>query len=135
MTSIDKILTPIVNKIKSWDDWAEIEKTVFDQQHWIKTPNEEKLTILPDLLLGGSIWHKQNNNYQNIILYSLYEKLSLMVFAKLEPDAHKNNLLHPEHYGVECANCLMWTRDHKFTRCPRCGGDLIWRPLNEHWDK
>lgn len=120
--------------IQNWDDWILIEQEFFNQTVLIPKSAEEWCHGLErsDIITPDNIvWQSTSIGYKNRDLYFLYEKARLYAFAKLEPDAAKENSTHPERYGQICNLCELWTRSHEPNVCAFCSNELLPFPLNE----
>lgn len=132
----EKNLLENLEKINSLDDWMEFEENFFSNNILIEKDNEEDSLCMnrEDKTIDGITWHATSCGYKNTDIYFLHEKLSFMVFAKLEPEAAAENAAHPERYGQICCHCEIWTRSHQPKVCPICNGELLPFPLNEDDD-
>lgn len=126
---IDKeMLANEKNKITTWDDWDKLEEKIFKVQTWEETDINtlEKDLERPIITLDGYEWEPTTNSY-NLppeILHK-YEKIRVEVFNKLEPEAAKENMSHPEIYAKWCVYCKRWSRKYPKDNCPKCGNELL----------
>ncbi len=120
-------------KISNWDEWEEFSDKYFD---WENTPTRSLEQMEIDLQreprqCKNQLWEPYARNYDiDPEIEILFDDLSDKIFAKLEPQAHKNNIEHPERYGWKCTHCRVFTRN-KTDRCAICGKRLLQLPLNE----
>lgn len=129
-----KKLKDEIEKITDWDRWYEIENEIFRIKDWEEADIDtiEKDLKRPPEIIGGYSWESTTTSYDiSPEIYHLHEKSRLEVFAKLEPEADKENKNHPKWYGKWCVYCRIWTREYPEKGCPKCGKELLPLPLNE----
>ncbi|TCO69389.1 hypothetical protein [Rhodovulum euryhalinum] len=120
-------------RLSHWDGWARFVETYFD---WTKAPERTVDQIEQDLqrppVAGhGHIWEPFAGNYDvPPALEILFGQLSEEIFARLEPEAHRENLAHPERFGRKCAACRVFTRTEA-RNCAFCGAPLLRMPLSD----
>lgn len=132
MSTDENALLDKISSLNSWEEWYDFEKKFFNESMLIRKSHEELERSLnrKDRTIDGIDWHAAGCNYTNLHLYFLYEKMLLLVFAKLEPEAAANNAEHPEWYGKVCYHCEIWTESHDLEICPICSGELLPLPLD-----
>ncbi len=126
-------LETIVSRVNSWDDWVNVEKDVFRLDEWKRTPIDELEADddRPDIDFGGVMWTPFLSMYDvDADLVDAYENTRQMVFEKLDPAGHSENLAHPESYGRKCNSCKVWTRISDRVNCPFCERKLMPFVLN-----
>lgn len=123
-----------IEKISDWEDWDKIASEIFRVDEWEETDIdivEEDLERLP-IIINESEWISTTNSYDiSPEIFHLYEKIRWQVFAKLEPDADKDNKSHPELYGKWCVYCKVWAREFPQNDCPICGNELLPIAIND----
>lgn len=124
----------LFDAVANWEDWYAIEKEIFTFHEWPQYDNNkiDEMLSRESFKSKGILWEATCTHYDvERELEFKYEKLRNLVFDKLEPEAAKENDLHPEWYGKMCVICSIWTRDFSTESCAICGHELILFPLNE----
>jgi len=119
--------------ISNWDEWEEFSEKHFD---WENAPSRSLEQMETDLRrkprqCKNWLWEPYAGNYDiDPEIEILFDVLRDEIFAKLEPQAHKNNGEHPELFGWKCTHCRIFTRE-KIDKCAYCNRTLLPMPLNE----
>lgn len=123
----------MISKITTWEEWDRIEEDIFRISSWeVNTKSiESDLERLPEMI-DGYEWEPTTLSYDiSPEIYHLHKQSRMEVFAKLEPEAHRENQSHPERYCKLCVYCRRWSRKYPKDKCPNCGNELLPLPLNE----
>lgn len=116
-----------LSRITTWEEWHDLEKSLFRSGEWKEADIDtmERQLGRDNVVIDGHEWMPFGDPYDmdREILY-LYEVARWIVFEKLEPEAHAENLSSKENYGKECRFCLRYTEDFDVENCPFCGRKL-----------
>lgn len=116
-----------LSRIKEWQEWYDLEKSLFKLGEWKKSDMEtlEARGQRETIVLDGHEWMPLGDFYDdNREMIYLYEMARFYVFEKLEPEAYAENLSRKEEYGKDCSFCLRYTRDFDVENCLFCGRRL-----------
>ena len=129
-----EVLRREFQRVSNWDEWAQFVDCYFD---WNVAPVRSEDETQGDLrrsplIENGRVWEPFAGSY-NICPDSelLFEQFSDDIFARLEPEAHAENLANPEMSAWKCVACRVFTRQRPPISCPFCGRPLVRMPLNE----
>ena len=127
------VLEAAFARVTDWDGWYAFERTWFD---WSRAPERPDDAIARDLdrppvSLEGNLWEPLAGQYDvPSEIEILYERYRAAAFARLDPDAHRDNLAHSGRYAMKCVACRVYTRQPA-AACPFCGRPLLSMPLNK----
>ncbi len=118
-----------MNDLKSWDDWIDIEDTIFDLENWEKKDIDlfsKEFEERKESIIENIEWFPLYDSYQvEGELKYLYETCRNQAFEKLEPNAHRENIKNSADYGKMCVVCDMYTKERIVKKCPLCARNLF----------